>query len=127
MKNFLLLLLILFPAYAFATPVGPLVNAPTLTVTTGGVWQSLFTANGNRSTLWIENPCTATSQGISTAESLFVYFIPSGGACLASGTAGAFELTSCGSIEMDDTYRSQQAICVYAATTNHAFTAAQTQ
>lgn len=127
MKKWLaLLLILLLPVGAYAA-TGALSNASTLTITSGGTWQTLFAVNNNRSTIWIENPCNATSQGIVTAESLFVYFIPPNGSCLASGTAGAFELGACGSLVMTGPYVSQQAVCVYAATTSHAFEAAQTK
>ncbi len=117
----LLLLAILLPSLSFAAE-GPLVNATTLTITSGATWQALFAANTNRSTLWIENPCTATSQGV-TAESIFIAF----GTEPVSGTAGAFELAACGSLVMVSPYVSQQAVWVYAATTSHAFQAAQTK
>ena len=55
-----------------AQHVGPIFPAATLAIGTGGTWQVLFAANANRTTLWIQNYCTATSQGITTAESLFV-------------------------------------------------------
>lgn len=128
MKKWLLVTLaILFPLSALAA-VGPLVNGTPLTVTSGGTWQKLFNINQNRSTLWIQNPCTATSQGIGATESLFVYFIPFGStSCLASGTAGAFEISSCGSLVMTGPYVSQQGVCVFGATTSHAFEAAQSQ
>lgn len=127
MKKLLLLLaLILCPVSVYAAQ-GALGNATTLTITAGGTWQTLFAQNLNRSTLWIENPATATSQGIVTAESLFIYFIPVNGTCLASGTTGAFELVAGGSLVMTGPYVSQQAICIYAATTSHTFEAAQTK
>jgi len=101
---------------------GPLVNAATLSITTGGTWQAMFPVNTNRSTIWVENPCNATSQGIATAESLFVAF-----GNMPTTTAGAFELTSCGSLVMTGPYVSQQAVWVYGATTSHAFIGAQSQ
>lgn len=127
MKKLLLLLaLILCPISVYAAE-GALGNAKTLTITAGATWQTLFPQNLNRTTLWIENPATASSQGIVTPESLFVYFIPSNGSCLASGTTGAFELAAGGSLVMTPNYVSQQAICIYAPTTGHVFQAAQTQ
>lgn len=125
-KLIIFLLLFLWPIESQAAE-GALSNASTLTVTAGGTWQTLFAQNLNRSTLWIENPATATSQGIVTAESLFIYFIPPNGTCLASGTVGAFELVAGGSLVMTPPYVSQQSICVYAATTSHTFQAAQTK
>lgn len=123
MKKILLLsLLLLFPIDAFAA-VGKLVNAATLTMTAGGTWQALFPTNQNRSTIWVENPCSATTQGIGSAESLFISF----SSAAPSSTAGAFEITSCGSLVMTGPYVSQQPVWVYAATTSHAFIAAQSQ
>lgn len=126
LRKLLIAIVLLFPSMALAAE-GALTNASTLTITAGTTWQTLFAANTNRSTLWIENPCTATSQGIATAESIFVYFVPFNGSCLASGTTGAFELQVCGSLVQTPQYVSQQKICVYAATTGHVFQASQTQ
>lgn len=117
------MLCLIFPATSYADGRGALVNANPLTITSGGTWQVLFPINNNRSTLWIENPCTATTQGIVTAESIFIAF----GANPVSGTAGSFELQACGSLTMTGTYVSQQPVWIYAATTSHAFAAAQTQ
>ena len=113
-----------------AQHVGPIFPATTLAVTTGGTWQVLFAANANRTTLWIQNYCTATSQGITTAESLFVYFLPTGVAAPTTGSGpslGAFELAACGSQVFADQYMTKQAVYVVGATTNHAFTGWQTQ
>jgi hypothetical protein len=125
MKKFLFLLFLLFPSLSIAAPQGDLVNASTLTITSGGTWQALFAANNNRSTLWIQNPCTATSQGIVTAESIFVAFgtLPT----VAPTTGGPFEMAACGSLVMSQEYVSRQAVWIYAATTSHAFAAAQTK
>ena len=106
--------------------------AATLTITTGGTWQQVFPANNNRVTLWIENYCSTTTQGV-TAESLFVYFqqytnpstpiTPSG----TPQSIGAQELAACGSVVFNGTNTPLQAIWVYAATTAHAFSAWQNQ
>ena len=100
--------------------VGPIFPAATLSITTGGTWQVLFAANSNRSTLWIQNYCTATSQNITTAESLFIYFLPTGvtAPTTASGPSlGAFELAACGSQVFANTYITKQAVYVVGATT----------
>ncbi len=117
-------------APAIAVSVGPINPAATLSITTGGTWQLVFAANNNRSTLWIQNYCTATSQNITTAESLFVYFLPQATAAptTASGPSlGAFELSACGSQVFTDQYITRQAVYVVAATTAHQFTAWQSQ
>lgn len=109
---------------AFAQAVGPLVDAGTLAITLGGASQTAFAAStsSNRKALYIENPCTTTSQGIGSTESLFVNF-----ATAAGGTNGSIELAACGSIVMSGGYVSQQQVNVEAATTGHLFVAKQTQ
>src|ERR1700674_938421 len=90
---------LLYASAALGQAVGPISPASPLTITTGGTWQLMFAANGNRKTLWIENYCSTTTQGV-TAESLFIYFLPPGTAAptTASGPSlGAFELIACGS------------------------------
>lgn len=126
MKKWIALFALLLPIAAFAA-VGPLVNAPTLAITAGGTWQSVFPLNQNRSTLWIENPCVAGSQGIATAESIFIGFGAQPTTTPTTSSSGVFEIASCGSLVMTGPYVSQQAVWVYAATTAHAFQAAQSQ
>ena len=119
-----------FVVPALAISVGPIFPAAVLSVTTGGTWQAAFAANNNRSTLWIQNYCNATSQGITTAESLFVYFLPPSTTAptTASGPSlGAFELAACGSQVFADQYMTKQAVYVVGATTGHQFTAWQSQ
>jgi hypothetical protein len=115
---------------ALAVSVGPIFPVATPSITLGGTWQAAFAANANRTTLWIQNYCNATSQGIPTAESLFVYFLPTGVAAptTASGPSlGAFELAACGSQVFADQYMTKQAVYVVGATTGHQFTAWQSQ
>jgi hypothetical protein len=121
------LALLIVPAYA--QHVGPISPATPLSVTTGGTWQVLFPVNTNRSTLWIQNYCSGTTQGV-TAESLFVYFQPPNTAAptTASGPSiGAFELIACGSQVFSGSYMTTQAVYVLGATTGHQFTAWQSQ
>jgi hypothetical protein len=112
-----------------AQAVGPISPAAVLSTTTGGTWQVLFAANDNRKTLWIENYCSTTTQGV-TAESLFVYFLPPNTAAptTASGPSlGAFELAACGSQVFTGSYMTRQAVYVLGATTAHQFAAWQSQ
>jgi hypothetical protein len=113
------LLLLSSPSYA---AVGPLVSASPLAITAGGAWQALFPVNNNRGVLVVQNPCTSTTQGIGTAESLFIAF-----GTKPTTTAGAYELTNCTIFKFDDSYISHQAIWIEAATTAHAFAAQQSQ
>jgi hypothetical protein len=113
-----------------AQHVGPIFPASVLSITTGGTWQLMFDANPNRTTLWIENYCTATSQNITTAESLFVYFLPPNTTAptTASGPSlGAFELAACGSQVFADQYMTKQSVYVVGATTAHQFVGWQSQ
>lgn len=112
-----------------AQHIGPMTPASVLSITTGGTWQALFAANGNRTTLWIENYCTSTSQAV-TPESLFVFFLPPSTAVptTASGPSlGAFELTACGSQVFTGSYMTTQAVYVLGATSLHQFAAWQSQ
>jgi hypothetical protein len=121
---------VLWAGAALAQAVGPISPAATLAVTTGGTWQVLFAANDNRKTLWIENYCSATTQGIVTAESVFVYFLPPNTAAptTASGPSlGAFELAACGSQVFTGSYMTRQTVYILGATTAHQFAAWQTQ
>jgi hypothetical protein len=115
---------------ALAISVGPIFPAAVLSITAGGTWQVLFAANANRTTLWVENYCSATSQAITTAESLFVYFFPPGTTAPTSASGpslGAFELAACGSQVFTDQYMTKQAVYVVGATTGHQFTGWQSQ
>lgn len=115
-KIILLLALILCPFEAQAAP-GNLADCQTSpqTVTTGGTDQVQLATDGQRTTVWIENYCSATSQGIVTAESLWVNF----GAAAAVGTG--FELSACGSQVFQGSYPVQQAVHVFSTTTGHQF------
>lgn len=126
MKKWLLLILLLISPVVVYAGVAPFTNASPLTITTGGTWQALFAAptTGTRQALWIENPCTATSQGIASSENLFIGF---GTQPTSTTTGGVVELQACGSLTMSGPYITQQAVWVYGATTSHAFFAAQTK
>lgn len=84
-------------------------------ITLGGTAQTLSAINTSRKRIIIENPCTATSQGIATAENLFINFTT------AATTAGgnSFELVACGSFDSGSGPVSTELISVIAATTNH--------
>ena len=111
-----LALFLLFPCAAFAAP-GQLIDCATSpqSITTGGTDQTQLATNTQHTTVWIENYCSATSQGIATAESLWVNL----GATAAVGKG--FELAACGSQVFQLNYPNQQSLHVYAATTGHQF------
>lgn len=83
-------------------------------ITLGGTAQSLAASNTSRKRIIIENPCTAASQGIAVAESLFVDFT---GTAVVNSTS--IELAPCGSFDPGAGAVSTQAISVIAATTSH--------
>ena len=115
MKRFLALCL-LFPWSASAAP-GVLADCKTSpqSITSGGASQVQLAVNNQRTTVWIENYCSATSQNIGSAESIWVNF----GAVAAVGTG--FELTACGSQVFQGTYPVTQTVNIYAASTSHRF------
>ena len=102
--------------------VGNFVNATTLTITLGGTAQSLFPQASNRTALIIQNPCSATTQGIAAAESIFLSFTGT-----AAANNGSIELGPCGSLNLLASFVTQQPVSVFAATTNHALIAMQSQ
>lgn len=88
-------------------------------ISVGGTSQTLAALNANRKRIVIQNPCTATSQGIGTAENLFLNFTS------AATTAGgnSLELQPCGSYDSGFGPVTTEAITVIAATTNHKYVA----
>jgi hypothetical protein len=88
-------------------------------ITAGGTSQTLAAINTVRKRILIVNPCTATSQNIATAESLFINFTSA-----ASPTAGgSVELAPCGSYDSGAGPVTTELIAVNAATTAHKWTA----
>lgn len=107
------------------SPAGSISGSGGNSITSGGTWQILFPANNNRITIWVENYCSATTQNIATAESLFVYF-QQGTTTLgaqAPASIGAIEISSCGALTMNGSNIPLQAVWVYGATSSHAFAA----
>jgi hypothetical protein len=86
-------------------------------IATGGTFQKVFDANPNRLRLFTQNYCSATTQGIATAESLFIVTAPT----QPTSTAGAIELTSCGTYETSPVAISTDILWIMAATTGHKF------
>jgi hypothetical protein len=88
------------------------------TIAVGGASQSLMAANGSRKGFVIQNPCTASSQGIGAAENLVINFTSS--ATITGGNS--IELTPCGSYAEFGPITTE-AVTVNAATANHAYVA----
>jgi len=115
MKKYIALFILLsWPAFAAPGQLADCKTSPQ-SITTGGTDQTQLATNNQRTTVVIENYCSANSQNINTAESLWINF----GAAAAVGTG--IELAACGSYVFNTNYPVQQALHVYAATTAHQF------
>jgi hypothetical protein len=88
-------------------------------VTAGGGWQQVAATNSNRRRFTLQNPCSATTQGVATSENIFVEF----SATTPTSTAGAWEITPCGEFDTGADVVGSDAIWAYAAQTGHLFTA----
>lgn len=87
-------------------------------IAAGGSSQTAIAANSSRKGFLIQNPCTATTQGISTAENLFINFTSA-----ASTSAGtSIELGPCDSFSSVGTITTET-ITVTATTTGHKYVA----
>jgi len=87
-------------------------------ISTGGTSQTLASSNTSRKCIVIENPASATTQGIGAAESLFINFTSS-----ASTSAGtSIELTPGGTYFMCAGAITTEQINVVATTTGHKYT-----
>lgn len=116
---FIAALTALAPALAQAQSTLPSTIDRSTFVVTGGTSQTLAPANPTRRRIFIENPCSLTTQGIAGAETLFINF-----GVAASATAGtSIEIATCGSYDSGPGLAPQEAINVTALTTNHKFTA----
>ena len=89
------------------------------TITAGGTSQTLAAANANRRRLLIENPCSATTQGIGAAEPLFINFTSA--ASVSNGQS--IELAPCGSYDSASGPAPTELISVNATTTSHQYMA----
>lgn len=89
-----------------------------ISLTTGGVDQTIAAASATRKALVIQNPCSATSQGIAAAENVFVNI---NAAATVSTNVNFAELAPCQSVTLmiSPGYVDQEAIHVIAATTGH--------
>jgi hypothetical protein len=88
-------------------------------ITEGGTWQQIAPANPYRDRLFIQNYCTATSEGIGTSESMFIATAPT---APPAGVLGV-ELLPCGSYDSDDNIISTDPVWGYADTTGHRYMA----
>lgn len=102
----------------------PVWSAPTTftnvsgAIAAGGTSQLLNAANSSRRKIIIQNPLSATDQGISTAENLYVNF-----SSVASAAGGSYILAPGDKIILSGMDCTTESINIYAATTGHRFTA----
>lgn len=89
-------------------------------IITGGTALPGAGTNNARKRYILQNPCSATTQGIATAESLFVSTTGT-----ASASGGSFELLPCGTLDTGTGPAPSGPISIVAATTGHKFTATE--
>lgn len=87
-------------------------------ITTGGTSQTLMAANTSRKGFIVQNPCSATEQGIAAAENLYINLTS---AATVSTNANLAVLPPCSSFSMGITAGvvSTELVTVIAATTGH--------
>lgn len=103
-----------------AVPATGTYTSKNASITLGGTAQVLIAANTSRKKVYIQNPCTATGEGIAAVESIYISFTGSAG--VNNGTS--IEILACGSYETEGVV-STQAISVNAATTGHKIVAGE--
>lgn len=92
-------------------------------VTTGGTSYVVAASNASRKGLHIQNPCTATGQGVSTAESIFVRISSSAGV----NDGHSDEVLPCGTWDTDDALINTAAVNITASTSSHKWVAIEVQ
>lgn len=87
-------------------------------ITLGGTAQTLAAVNSSRKGIIIQNPCTATEQGIAVAENLYINFTA---AATVSTSANVAVLPPCSSfaLGLNNGVITTELISVNAATTAH--------
>lgn len=111
------------PVWIAAPPTGATGAATSFTdvsgsVIAGGTSQTLNAVNAARAKLIIQNPVSATEQGIATAENLYINFTSAAGA-----TNGSIILIPGQMFTLSGTLITGELITVNAATTGHKYTA----
>lgn len=106
---------------AIAAPLVGTYTSRNGSMTAGGTAQQLAASNTSRKRFYVNNPCSATGQGIATAESLFISFI--GNAGVDDGTS--IELAPCATFDSGPGPVTSQAISVNATTIGHKFVAGE--
>ena len=128
MKKLLLALLIL-PVLAWAqvtvTPMRLTSTNYASSVTVGGSWQSVIPASPGRYRIFIQNPCSAQTQGIANTESIFQTVSPTQPTYNPTDTPGAIELPTCWAYDSSPNVIGTEQVWLWAATAGHRFDALQ--
>lgn len=92
-------------------------------VTVGGAWQQVAPINSLRQRFFLQNYCSAATQGIATSENLFVAFQPTMPADSPLDAPGPIELLTCGAYDSSYAIIGTSPVWIWGATTGHRFTA----
>jgi hypothetical protein len=92
-------------------------------ITTGGTWQQVAPTHATRLRFLVQNYCSATTQGISATESLFLVLSATTPTFVPTATPGAAEITACGIYDTSPIVVGTGPIWVWGATTGHRFDA----
>lgn len=104
----------------FVVPATSTVTDRSGAITTGGTAQQLTGPSTTRKRIIVQNPCTAATQNIATAENLYVRTTGT-----ASAAGGSWELQPCYTFDTGPGPAPPAAITVFAATTGHRYTATE--
>jgi hypothetical protein len=92
-------------------------------ITTGGGWQQVAPADVGRTRFFVQNYCSAQTQGIANTESIFLTLSYDQPSINPTTTPGAIEIVSCGSYDTSTLVVGPGPIWIWAATTGHRFDA----
>lgn len=92
-------------------------------VAVGGAWTQVFPVNALRTRLFIENYCSAATQGIAASESLFIAVSPVMPPASPMTAPGPVELLPCGSYDSSSAVVGTSPMWLWSATTGHRFVA----
>lgn len=90
-------------------------------MTVGGSWQQVSPTNPLRQRFFLQNYCSAATQGIASTESLFLAFSPDMPTYSPLTAPGAVELLTCGSYDSSYAIIGTAPVWVWAATAGHRF------
>lgn len=92
-------------------------------VTAGGAWQQVAPQNLLRQRFFLQNYCSAATQGVATAESIFLKIATATPTVNPVTGGGATELAACNSYDTGSQVLGTAPVWVWAATVSHRFQA----